>query len=229
MVLWENQAFVVGHPGGYDPVVHLFGERPGQYTMEGRGVKRDPLALGRLLPHMRHMAIPLVFLVVPAVALGYVAEFGISDVTWIYNAEGQFRVLARIDSLAQLSGCKVQFAMIVLPLSRESASGNISVFSVARPWESEIVSWGYPWAAVGGDFRGGCVASWEVHADATLPAHFLDVTQYVQEVADGGQDFGLLLAPSDDTGSGFDVGMRPLLLQLSQSKVHVFYRCKLRP
>lgn len=192
-------------------------------------MKRDPLALGRLLPHMRHMAIPLMFLVVPAVALGYVAEFSISDVTWIYNAEGQSRVLMRIDGLAQLSGCKVQFATIALPLCREASGGNIGVFRVARFWQSQTVGWVYPWVAVGGDIRGASIANWAVRTDATLRAHFLDVTEYVQEVAEGGQDFGLLLAPSDDTDSGFDVGMRPLLLQLSQSKVHVLYRCKSKP
>ena len=185
--------------------------------------------LGQLPSHVRHIGIPLMLIVIPAIAFGYIAEFSVSDVTCVYNAEGQFRVLARIDSLAQLSGCDVQFATIVLPPCREAGSGNLSVFRLARPWQSQTVSWTYPWEVAGGDIRGACIASWAVHPDATLPAHFLDVTEYAKEVADGEQDFGLVLAPSDDPNSGFDAAMRPLLLQLSQLKVHVFYRCKPKP
>ena len=163
----------------------------------------------------------MITLLIPSISYSYMIDVDISDVTFIYNEKGEFRVLLKFETPDIPDSFRIDFASVILPKCEDTPEVQLEIHSLSPPWVASTVGWNYPWENEGSDFSEAVVSRWTIQSGVGARGHFMDMTEYVRSIVKRGGNYGLILVPASDNGAGFRPDAASVFAGLGAVKLRV--------
>ena len=175
---------------------------------------------------LKQIAIPMIlFMFCFSFCFSENIEIGLNDITVIQDATGLARILCRVDIADIPETSTIDFAELYIPGFLQQGLDirfTLEAKRVTTQWNTNSVSWYYPWANPGGDFdtTDCCLFT----SDAIeVRETYLDITPIIQSVVEGEDNYGIILKRSAFEGGGFTQYNSELYEKLREARLTVLY------
>jgi len=139
-------------------------------------------------------------------------EIEIDEIVNIESSSGGYRTLITFTLPGDISSSDIEYAKLMIPYAYIEAELDLIVCTVATTWEKATVSWNYPWTYPGGDYDDYPQSRLHLYPDyPENKEYFFDISENVRNMADGTDNYGLLIKPSQEFGSSFNDDILSLL------------------
>ncbi len=168
---------------------------------------------------MKKLLIPLIIFLPIALICADTLSLPINRIAVITNNTIS-RVLLKFDT-DTLSNVQVDYAEIVIPHFLTTGKMTIEGHRLTTNWNSTTVNWN-SFNRPGGDFDTTTNARYTTSASVNLPV-ILDITEFVKNWVNNGNNYGILLKRPAYEGNGFRNEVTLLRSTLANARIRIFF------